>query len=358
MSNNKGKKAAHLAQVTASSFEREQQRQTDVVAASITNPVNQGGVDATDLTTALLSSVSDQENPSELERSVTLELPSSSSGQAKIPTYSSRRQREEEERSELPSEPSLQTAVTSSEVPSAVINDEFITPDQVLPAFVRSTSTSPKRKRGSALTYAEFLAQQAPPPPPLKETRDDRRRKIAFTARVNATAEKTKALLVAKGKVNPTDDDLIAAINKLENFDKRQKLTSSQTNRQAKEQERLQKLPALIFPRRAVDLQVAEQHYGPDRLQEFFDRCVTCKSDHARRKRETTDLPDDFFTKEYHHGKWIVDATGVNTSWRPFFYPHGYFDGEDGRWIGNLTPDKKRIYRRDGTVGPEYSGFN
>ena len=355
---NKGKKAAHLAQA-ATTAETEQQRQNDVIAAQVDNPVNQGAIDAADLTVRLLSSLSTDERSAEPQGSVPSELPSSSSGKAKVPAYSSRRQQEEQGGSQLPlqADPKIPVAAASAAIPT-VNNSDFVAPDQELPAFVRSASASPKRKRCSTLTYQEYLAQQAPPPPPPRETRDDKRRKIASSARAAATAEKTKALLLAKGKIQPTDDDIIAALNKLYDFDKRQKLTSTQANHQAREQERLKKLPPLVHPRRRVDLATAEAHYGKEKLQEFFDRCTHCKSEHAPRGRSTADLPGDFFVKEYHHGKWVFNASSSKASWHPFFYPHGYFNGEDGRWIGNLTPDGKFIYRRDGTVGPEYSGSN
>ena len=354
---NKTKKATLLAQA-ASDAESEQQRQNDVVAAKITDPSNQGGVDASDLTVRLLSTSSDPEATNGTERSITSGLPSSSSGRAKAPAYSSRLQRQEKGRSELSLE-SQSEETTAATFAASTLTDPgyFLDPNQELPAFDRSTSTSPKRKRGITLTYSEFLAQREPPPPPPLETRDDKRRKIAFAARASATAEKTKALLLAKGKTNPTDDDLIAVINKLQDFDKKQKLTLTQASRQQREQERLQKLPPLIFPRRPVDLLQAEGHYGREKLNEFFDRCTTVRSEHALRGRSPADLPEGFFAKEYHHGKWVVNGPGT-ASWSPFFYPHGYFDGGDGRWIGNLTPDKTRVYRRDGTVGPEYSGFN
>ena len=359
MTNNKGKRTTQQAETAAEVVQREQQRQTDVVAASIVDPANQSGVDATNLTTALLSSLSDPDSTAELQSSYIRELPSSNTGRAKLLSYS-RPQREQEGSSDLPQgSSSLSAAAATAAVPIVVDDDSLVAPDQELPAFDRSNSSSPKRKRGGlTLSYDEYLAQQAPPPPPPKETRDERRRKIAFVTRANATAEKTKALLLAKGKVNPTDDDLIAAIIKLESFDKRQKLTSSAAERQAKEQDRIRSLPPLKHPRRAVDLKKAELHYGRDKFHELLDRCANGKPDHSPRGRSATDLPEGFFSKEFLHGKWVVDESGAPTCWRPIFYPHGYFDGESGRWIGNLTPDKQRIYRRDGTVGPVYSGSN
>ena len=79
-----------------------QSAENDVGAAQVDNPVNQGAIDAADLTVRLLSSLSTDERSAEPQGSVPSELPSSSSGQAKVPAYSSRRQQEEQGGSQLP----------------------------------------------------------------------------------------------------------------------------------------------------------------------------------------------------------------------------------------------------------------
>lgn len=239
--------------------------------------------------------------------------------------------------------------------------DPEILPVQDFPVYRRaaSASTSPVRRRGEKVTYRDFLARQElpPPPPPPRPTRVEKRQQQARQNRIAEAAEKTETILKLKGIKNPTDEDLIAVISQLSDFKKKRQLTAKEGKTRARTLRRLERHEAIPIPRKKVNLLDVERRVTREVLQGQFRRCVEAENDHALRGRDPADLPELFFATDYAHGQWIQyeDST---VEWEPHQYFHGYFDGSTGRWIGNLTPDGKRIYLRDGSVGPEYSGSN
>ena len=244
---------------------------------------------------------------------------------------------------------------------AATDDDQEILPVQDFPAYriAASTSTSPTKQRGVKITYRDYLARDElpPPPPPPKLTRVDKRRHLVRQTRIAEAAEKTETILLLKGNRQPTDEDLIAVVSQLSDFNKKKRLTVKETKTRARTLRRLERHEAIPIPRRKVNLLNVERQVTRQVLQGQFTRCVQAENDHALRGRDPRDLPDVFFATEYAHGQW-VQYEDHTVEWEPHQYYHGYFEGTTGRWIGHLTPDGKNIYLRDGSIGPEYSGFN
>ena len=232
---------------------------------------------------------------------------------------------------------------------------------QEFPAYRRATSvtTSPVRRGRQKITYNDYLAKQdlPPPPPPPRPTRIEKRRQLAYKSRIADIAEKTEAILFLKKKHNPTDEDLIAVVSQLSDFKKKKRLTEKEAKGRARTLRRLERYETIPIPRKRVNLLDVERQVSREVLQGQFRRCVEAENDHALRGRDPGDLPELFFATDYAHGQWI-QYDDLTVEWEPHQYCHGYFEGSTGRWIGHLTPDGTRIYLRDGSIGPEYSGSN
>ena len=238
-------------------------------------------------------------------------------------------------------------------------DDNQIAAHQDFPEYrsVESRGRSPQRKV-QGKTYRSYAEEQAlpPPPPPPKPSRIEKRQLLIRKSRAAEAAEKSETILLLQGKTNPTTEDLISIVNELSEFKRKRKLNEKEVKRQARTNKWLSRQKDIPVPRKKVNLVQVEERVGKGRLQAQFTRCTDAANDHALRGREVDELPDEFFTTAYAHGQWLQYDDSVE--WQPYEYYHGYFEGLTGRWIGNLTADGKRIYQRDGSIGPAYSGSN
>ena len=335
----------------------EQRRQADIVATQIADPRNTSGVIAEDLTNRLsdlqsqrrYSSGSRAQGPTPFRAATAAPAAVTDTAALVVTT----------------TVPAAALAAAGTPVVAAAAAISLIDLTTIDPIAYRNPpvpkeQVNKNKRKSKSLTLAEYLAQPPPPPPlPVVITKEEKRRKFALLSKVAESAERVQTLLYLKGKVNPTDDDLIAAISTFSQKEKEKRLTSTDDNRQNKRQKRLQQLDPIPFERKKINLLKVGTDIGANELQQHFIRCEQGNNNHARRGRDVKDLNSSFFETVYDHGRWTVDADAPDgVRWSPNFYAHGYFEGERGRWIGHLTPDGKHIYQRNGCVGPAYSGSN